>query len=84
MDKMDNELEDATYRLNGGSSVKSGQRASVHLGECVVECDAAGCRQTTFTEPISLIEQDFVKCDDGFERSLKVVCAPKMATIRVA
>ena len=25
VDKMDHELEDATYRLNGGSSVKSGQ-----------------------------------------------------------
>ena len=30
------------------------------------------------------MEQDFVKCDDGFERSLKVVCAPKMATIHVS
>ena len=29
------------------------------------------------------MEQDFVSCDDGFERSLKVVCAPKMATILV-
>ena len=78
VDTMDHELSDASFKLNGGPSFKSVQRCSAHLGECTVECmrpKAAGRPRSL--EPLTLIEQDFISVNDGFERSIKVVCAPK-------
>ena len=53
-------------------------RVPVHISARVQSsAKQNGCRQTTFLEPLTLIEQDFISVNDGFERTIKVVCAPK-------
>ena len=84
VDERGNELTDATYQIDEGERVASGQRAPVHIGTHTLTCDAAGRRQTSHREPLIFGEADFVAhAEGGFQRELRVLCAPRMATINV-